>query len=337
MIKVERSRVPVPECLRTDIDSKGKRETEKAKSHFRKKAVEEQAAAGVQPSVVLKTTERTRGKKGNARSETFTFSAYKDAKPALEKLFNNKCGYCEINYGGAPSDVEHFRPKGGIDYEDQGSVRKYTEGYYWLAADWENLIFSCQHCNRGETHDHQDWRGARLDTRVSGKANFFPLSDESKRLKACEPVDEEEPYRLLLDPCRDEPSDHLRFHSDGLVTAKIIGSRPSPHGMASIRHYGLSRVALIDRRKETANKLLFAVQQLNAQLTLVQKEPSAAHRTRVAEIVRHIRTEFLTQPKPFLGMAWALFRQYANMHELSAAMRKPTQHPPSEEMESVAN
>lgn len=323
MIKVDRSKVAIPDCFRTDTESAAKIETEEAKIFFEKKVARRLAiAAGT-----FKEEAQDDGAKNSAegkkkkKAESFEFKVYRAAKPALKELFRDKCGYCEIDYGGAPSDVEHFRPKGEIDYLDEGTKKTHPEGYYWLAADWDNLIYACQHCNRGETHDHQDSERAGIVSRVSGKANFFPLSDELRRLKACDPVDGEEDYRLLLDPCRDEPTKHLRFHPDGFITAKCIDNRPSARGKASIFYYGLSRVALRDRRRHTARELLYAIGKLKEELARVKADPSRQNRASLVTTVNHIRTEFLASNRPFLAMAWQLFRERVASGELISALR----------------
>lgn len=54
-----------------------------------------------------------------------------------------------MDYGGAPLDVEHFRPKSEIDEVDPATFRPVpgraptAPGYYWLAAAWSNLLPSC--------------------------------------------------------------------------------------------------------------------------------------------------------------------------------------------------
>jgi hypothetical protein len=324
MIKVDRSKVTIPDCLRTDIESAARVETDKAKIFFEKKVARRLAIADGSfkeeaPDDAARSD--TEEKKKKKKEESFEFKVYREAKPALKELFKDKCGYCEIDYGGAPSDIEHFRPKGEIDYLHEGTKKTYPEGYYWLAADWDNLIYACQHCNRGETHDHQEREGATIVSRVSGKANFFPLSDESRRLKACDPVDGEEDYRLLLDPCRDEPTKHLRFHRDGFITAKCIADRPSARGKESIFYYGLSRVALRDRRKHTARELLYAIGKLKEELARVKADPSRENRASLAATVNHIRTEFLDPSRPFLAMAWQFFRERVTSGELISALR----------------
>ena len=62
----------------------------------------------------------------------------------LEKLFEQKCAYCETKIGvNADWDVEHYRPKGRV------TENTAHPGYYWLAYDWDNLLPSCAFCNQG--------------------------------------------------------------------------------------------------------------------------------------------------------------------------------------------
>jgi uncharacterized protein (TIGR02646 family) len=107
------------------------------------------------------------------------FSAYRDpkVKEILLKVFNHKCAYCESNFTHVgPGAVEHFRPK-GIDRRKNKTPIKEFQGYYWLAADWNNLLLSCTDCNseRGHTIDEN---GEKVSM---GKQDKFPLSDETKR------------------------------------------------------------------------------------------------------------------------------------------------------------
>ncbi len=70
-----------------------------------------------------------------------------DVKQTLKDMQHGKCCFCEskithIAYG----DVEHFRPKKAVLQDGQLE----RPGYYWLAYTWENLLFSCELCNRRE-------------------------------------------------------------------------------------------------------------------------------------------------------------------------------------------
>lgn len=111
-------------------------------------------------------------------------------------------------------------------------------GYYWLAMDWDNLLVSCSRCNR------------------SYKQNFFPLANESKRAKGPKEVVFEEP--LLLNPCVDNPSEHLVFIDTGIVTFK----EGSDKGEKSIDIYGLYRKELTDERAILAKDINFKMVQI---------------------------------------------------------------------------
>lgn len=167
--------------------------------------------------------------------ETFPFAAYKldEVKAALNEAFHFKCAYCESYFGATqPLDVEHFRPKSGVLV----GARLVWGVYYWLAARWGNLLPSCTDCNRPRKQLLPDGTEQTL-----GKANQFPLSSEAKRA-AAEGQEKGEP-RLLVHPCLDDPTKHLSFEPDGIISWK------SRKGRESIRVYALLRRGLVQARK----------------------------------------------------------------------------------------
>ena len=104
-----------------------------------------------------------------------------DVRAALEKLFYDKCAYCESKISGTHDwNVEHFRPKGRIAERPEEHP-----GYYWLTYDWYNLYPACQHCNQGRK-DKPRWGDLRYAT-TGGKADQFPIEDEQTR--AMHPTD----------------------------------------------------------------------------------------------------------------------------------------------------
>jgi uncharacterized protein (TIGR02646 family) len=183
----------------------------------------------------------------NTGASTMTFSAYSrpDVKDALETIFAKKCAYCETRYDrSGPIDVEHFRPKSEVVVAGGGR----SEGYWWLAAEWDNLLPSCIDCNRART---QDFEGDQVGTAVRGKANQFPLDDE--RHRATTPQDfaggKETGHRLLIDPCRDEPEAHLVFSVNGTVRSR------STKGRESIAVFALDRQGLNEGRRRHATDI----------------------------------------------------------------------------------
>jgi uncharacterized protein (TIGR02646 family) len=179
------------------------------------------------------------------RVDGFDFAAYAlpEVKAALDAWTGRRCAYCEAYYGATqPQDTEHYRPKGRIE-TDAGRIQP---GYWWLAADWDNLLPSCIDCNRIQWHRFADGSLHR-----SGKGELFPLADEAIRATAMGAEVHETP--LLLDPCRDEPSEFLQFVEDGgfsiarpldADTASLLARR----ARASIDIYGLNRPGLVNLR-----------------------------------------------------------------------------------------
>lgn len=200
------------------------------------------------------------------RSKPFRkFKAYKadDVKQALEELFRGKCAYCETFYGPAtPVDIEHYRPKGAIKGDHGSPIRP---GYHWLASDWDNLLPSCSECNRNRRRDHKSGK------RLSGKADWFPLLDESKRASAPGGELHEEPF--LLDPCRDDPSLHLEFIRDGGVRPAEVGGIPSVRGARTIEILGLDRNRLAEYRRTRSKIIEQALIHFQAAVARLDRDP----------------------------------------------------------------
>lgn len=255
MIRVDRARVNVPATFDTPNPRTGKTEYERIVAH----------------------------RAGPDRDETFDFAVYKTTavKIALDDLFHGKCAYCESPYATTqPVDVEHYRPKGEVE-----GVAGHS-GYWWLAMIWTNLLPSCIDCNRRReqltpdaeapslvrlTHDADRNRWRKLST---GKASAFPLAPGSVRaLDETHDCDLED--RLLLDPTRDEPGDHIGYYVDranlvSLVYPRAVDAEASPTlprlgnadqaadgaaalgtsavGAVSIQVYGLNRLGLVQAR-----------------------------------------------------------------------------------------
>lgn len=232
MIRVSRADVPPPPSL-ADAGGAGAAELQAARLHY-----------------------------GNGASSTYKFGAYKgdDVKQALDALFKGKCAYCETFYASsAPVDVEHYRPKAGIE-DDDGHP-----GYWWVAMDWNNLLPSCIDCNRrrnqiivkeGTTlEEAEKERVAKQGRSNAGKKDAFPIRGQRRMPEDTGFAAED---ALLLDPTRSDPSQHLVFD----ITAPISLALPAERGkaadlagMASIQVYGLNRLGLVQARTLLLNNL----------------------------------------------------------------------------------
>jgi hypothetical protein len=70
---------------------------------------------------------------------------------------------------------------------------------------------------------------------VSGKANWFPLADERRRVRAPGSLAREQP--LLLHPYYDDASEHLEYwHPEGVVRAAPEVWAPGQESRRGARH-----------------------------------------------------------------------------------------------------
>lgn len=237
-------------------------------------------------------------------TENFKYAAYRDSevKKGLIKLFNKKCAYCEtLVLHAQPGDVEHFRPKSAVDTKLKGIANLSTDvtppppekekikpGYYWLAADWNNLLLSCNTCNRKSTQHNASKpignSGGITSTstvveETLGKLDRFPYHDASSKKLILKPpkdlhkikdtrkvIAKEKDLRLLIDPCEEDPALHLKFvrfkvkEKEGQkeVEREKFGmiQALTDKGHASVQVFGLARLTLVQDRQRTALDVL---------------------------------------------------------------------------------
>ena len=167
--------------------------------------------------------------------------AHSEVKKALEKLFRNKCAYCESPLPETDWDVEHFRPKNAVEEVPD------HPGYYWLAYVWSNLYPSCVSCNQIR-RDQATWEQPQ-EGETGGKGTQFPLADETTR--AWSPDDDlMNESRLLLDPCSDRPERHLVYGLDGTTLALKVDGEDDTMGDKSIEVFNWKRKRLKNRLRD---------------------------------------------------------------------------------------
>ncbi|HEX8454066.1 MAG TPA: hypothetical protein VF647_18410 [Longimicrobium sp.] len=144
-------------------------------------------------------------------------------KSTLVGAQHQKCCYCESIIGSA-GDIEHFRPKGGVQQSASEPVE--APGYYWLAFEWTNLLLSCKPC-------HQLY-----------KKNLFPLRNPQRRArKPSDPLSREK--LLLIDPAAMEPEDYISFRRE--VPYAVRGNRIGKSTLEVLQLH--NRTDLNDRRR----------------------------------------------------------------------------------------
>ena len=231
MIKVSRSAVPPP----PELMKRGARAFEKLNTFF---------------SVDFKDRIQ--------RTPEFDSRIWKDARPALNDLFNKKCAYCESSLIADMGEVELFRPKIGAIGNDRKD--KSPDHYWWLAYEWENLYLSCRPCN-------------------FYKASKFPVDGGRGSLRASLAELRQTEKPLLLDPCIDEPEEHLAFSDSGSI------SPLTDRGRFTIEVLNLNRPELVAAREQELNdaketvKLKIAAHQYSSE---VLEEMMAADRSYAA-------------------------------------------------------
>jgi len=226
----------------------------------------------------------------------FTFNAYKNrtVRKALNATFHFKCAYCEAFFGATqPVAVEHYRPKSAVVGAD-GKLKK--PGYYWLAGTWVNLLPSCTDCNSAR---EQEIPGE--DPRTMGKANKFPIANETARAK--KPEQEKKEKRLLLHPYLDHPERHLVFDADGGVKpARSSAGRESEKGVKSIEVYALRRPGLATDRARIATLVRASVKQIGDLRVVFGRTGDPLLEQSIREEIATLKS-FLAETSPYSAMA----------------------------------
>jgi uncharacterized protein (TIGR02646 family) len=137
-----------------------------------------------------------------------------EVKRTLREAQHNKCAYCETPNPSSHGVVEHFRPRDGWRQKRRDPITK--PEYFWLAYDWENLLFACDICNDR-----------------SHKENLFPLANPTRRATPSNP-DIAAEIPLLINPYGPaDPEAHITWDRDvpkksvasslGEVTSEVLG------------------------------------------------------------------------------------------------------------------
>lgn len=229
------------------------------------------------------------------RYKKFPFEAYKkdDIKESLEKTFQKKCSYCESRYSNVcPVDIEHYRPKGAI----MEGKKNAKPGYYWLAADWKNLLPACPNCNRRQYHTMHD-----ASRKLTGKGNHFPIANPDMRAKKS--GEERNEKRLLIHPCEDDPRKHIEFNDEGLAVAKKNRRGiESIIGATSIEVYALQRMDLLNERKKLLKQIKRRVNKIKQLEQKCKKNPQDGFLQRLLDEELDELADFLKSDQPYISM-----------------------------------
>ncbi len=169
-------------------------------------------------------------------------SVWRELKPSMAVLSDSKCWYCESSIDRDDNAVDHFRPKNRVF----DAINPH-QGYRWLAFSKSNFRLACTFCN-----------SRRIDIAfgtAGGKADRFPLLDESKRVYANGPIEGEKPE--LLDPCQIEDCELLGCQQEnGRPCAASEATIEKRRAITSIEIYHLDRDPTCKRRHSIAVGLI---------------------------------------------------------------------------------
>lgn len=155
----------------------------------------------------------------------------RNLKDELIDLFDGCCAYCERSVG-RQGNVHHHRPV--LNAEDEKGNSDYLF-YVWLAADWDNLYWSCPVCTQK--------KGSR----------FIVEQRDSNLIGATVQELRNSEDSLIFDPCNHMPHEHFRVLPNGEIVSL------SRLGRTTIRLLDLNEAELAQARRYTIVELVRAL------------------------------------------------------------------------------
>jgi len=223
-------------------------------------------------------------------SPEFQNEIWRELKGKLAENQHNKCCYCESKRRTKyESDVEHFRPK------KAPTESPIHPGYWWLAYEEQNYLFSCKNCN--EEH----------------KKSFFPLEEESSR---CSNFNEyfsdkatyleninnfEKP--LLINPIQDDPELFFTYNDEVpnrvYIIPKSCNDNESCRSCKTIEILNLNETSLKEERGELTQQLKQTAEEMIA-YKQISKFDKDKYKEEIKELSTRIKEE-TSAKKEFTG------------------------------------
>ncbi|HEX5391791.1 MAG TPA: hypothetical protein VFW68_00820 [Rhodocyclaceae bacterium] len=186
-------------------------------------------------------------------------TVWRELKNGLASLLHDKCWYCESTVDRSDNAVDHFRPKNRVS-----DAANPHEGYRWLAFDPNNFRYACTFCNSR--------RKDVVNDTVGGKADRFPLLNETRRVYTVGPVNAEQP--ALLDPCELSDWRLLGCHQEnGQPCAASTEPVAKQRAETSIEVYHLNYEPTCKQRHRMAVQLMADVDEGKRQFELATQDP----------------------------------------------------------------
>ncbi|MBA2500317.1 MAG: hypothetical protein H0V30_11375, partial [Chitinophagaceae bacterium] len=208
---------------------------------------------------------------------------------ALSKIYHHKCAYCETPLDITGMTFDHFRPAKFA----RGLNKEYSEKHYWwLAFRWQNILLSCQACNKA-------------------KSSWFPVKGSRAPVKSTMAHIKKE-NALLVDPTIDNPRLHLRFDNAGKVVAN------NERGATTIEILQLNRKDLIEKRIASTKDLEGDIQKL---ITLKASEYKFHLKLILIKLINIFGEQ--KNVEPYLGYKRSLFYDLTNQPKIYQVLFQP--------------
>lgn len=206
-------------------------------------------------------------------------SHWSDARDVLFNIHHGKCCYCERKRDKAREpDVEHYRPKGGVQEDTT------HPGYWWLAYEWKNLLWSCKSCNEDKKRNHFPVDGSRV------RDEYGDLATESP---------------LLLNPIVDDCEEFFLYDWEEAqeMLVKIQVRDEKPRGIMTRDILDLNRLELLQER---GTYLKFVLKPIA--MGLIVARDQAALIDRKQECISNLK-KIISPDSEFSGLAREYFRK----------------------------
>lgn len=270
------------------------------------------------------------GKRGIRIKQGYSIYKDSDVRKKLIEMFHGKCAYCESKITAMYSgDIEHFRPKGEIR-----DTKPSKPGYFWLASEWDNLLFACPFCN--QTNTHEIIIDDNIKEIVLGKLDQFPLLTEKYRLNYShglmyftdipsysQSFDLEESERLLLNPCKDNDiENHFKYDDQGAIISNDgLSPLEEKKALASILTYALHRLPLTIAREEKIIEVKAQIKRVEDAITNYNNNLVSANETKTwfEDIMRkemEVLKKFKDANQQYAGLARFIINKYFNESKL---------------------
>lgn len=226
----------------------------------------------------------------------FKFTLYKhdEIEKALETLFYKKCAYCEMQYATTGDlNIEHFRPKGRVTLNNGAHL---SPGYWWLAAEWTNLLPSCTRCNQRREYTINE------ESLSLGKQDYFPLPIDDSLRQRPTIINIKHELPLLINPTNEDPMDYIYFENNledntSIAKAKDTNTHIEKKGKASILYYALNRPDLVRSR---VKELIKFSGEINALENYIEELEYAEKFSKKKKYIRKIKASLDTIFRIFL-------------------------------------